>query len=53
MKSIITLPDDVGEKAKEYLKRDGFTLSGFVRKHLLDYIEEKEAIMKDATDGRR
>jgi hypothetical protein len=38
----ITLPDDTAGKAKEYLKRDGFTLSGFVRKHLLDYIEEKE-----------
>ncbi len=54
MKSkVVYIEDEISEKLSRYLKRDGMTFSGFVRKEIVRYIEEKEAKLRDATDGRR
>ena len=54
VRKLITIDEVQDEAIKPYLKEDGLTLSGFIRREIGKYLKEKrEANIRDALEGRR
>ena len=45
----LSIDRDVVDRAKPYLRKDGYTVSSFIRKVLWDYVEKKESLKAPIT----